>query len=120
VSGELGRFGESWTVGYLTRQGFRIVDRNVRYRHGEIDLIARRGVTTVFVEVKCRRGSRFGSPESSITPARFLRLAGAVATYVQDHDMEDADYRIDVVALEVGANGAVTRHEVFEGVEAPR
>jgi putative endonuclease len=120
VTGDLGRFGEAWTVGYLTRRGYRILDRNVRYRHGEIDLVARDGATIVFVEVKCRRGSRFGSPESSITPSRFRRLALAVATYVQDHNLEDSDYRIDVVALEVAPNGAVTRHEIIEGVEAPQ
>jgi putative endonuclease len=119
VSGDLGRFGEAWAAGYLTRHGYRIVDRNVRYRHGEIDLVAWHGETLVFVEVKCRKGTRFGSPEASITRARYERLASAVAAYLQERRLEDADYRVDVVAIEVGSQGTVTRHELIEGAEAP-
>ncbi|GAC1331512.1 MAG: hypothetical protein NVS2B16_17340 [Chloroflexota bacterium] len=115
----LGRFGEAWAVGHLTRLGYRILDRNVRYRCGEIDIVARDGADLVFIEVKCRRSSRFGSPESSITRSRFQRLAQAIDTYIQERAVETPQYRVDVVAIEVGASGDVTRGEVLKGVEAP-
>jgi putative endonuclease len=115
----LGSFGEAWAVGYLTRLGYRIVDRNVRYRVGELDIVAWDGPSLVFVEVKCRRSSRFGSPASSITPRRFQHLALAAETYLQEQHLAPEDIRIDVVAIEVGTSGRVERHELLKGVTAP-
>lgn len=117
---ELGRFGEAWAAGLLSRKGFRVVDRNVRFRVGEIDLIAYDGDQLVFVEVKCRRTSAFGRPEESVTRTRFTHLAGAIQRYLQEHRLEPPSYRVDVVAIEVNRQGAVERFEHLRGVEAPR
>lgn len=53
----LGALGEDYAVGHLRRLDFVIVERNVRTRYGEIDLIAFDGRTLVFAEVKTRRAS---------------------------------------------------------------
>jgi putative endonuclease len=53
----LGRLGEDLAAAHLTRLGFSVLARNVRTRHGEIDLIAFDGHTLAIVEVKTRRGS---------------------------------------------------------------
>ncbi len=115
----LGQFGEAWAAGHLTRLGYRIVDRNVRYRCGEIDLIAWDGKTLVFVEVKCRRSSRYGRPEASITPRRFAHLENAIQCYLQEKEMEPNDFRVDVVSIELDSTGRVTHSEVLRNVEAP-
>jgi putative endonuclease len=115
----LGAFGESWAAGYLTRLGYRIVERNVRYRRGEIDIVAWDGPDLVFVEVKCRRSSLYGSPADSITPMRFRHLATAIDHYLHDRNLEPDSYRIDVVAMVVGRDGRVESHELLRGVEAP-
>jgi putative endonuclease len=81
VNRSLGQFGESWAIGYLTRLGYRILQRNVRYRVGEIDIVAMDGDEMVFVEVKARRNERFGVPQAAITRQRFEHLADAVAEY---------------------------------------
>jgi putative endonuclease len=54
---QLGTVGEDLAVGHFRRLGFVIVARNVRTRHGEIDLIAFDGTALVFAEVKTRRAS---------------------------------------------------------------
>lgn len=50
----LGRWGERRAAWWLRLHGRRILDQRVRQRAGEIDLIARRGRTTAFIEVKTR------------------------------------------------------------------
>lgn len=115
----LGRFGESWAVGHLTRLGYDILARNVRYRVGEIDIVALDGETLVFVEVKCRRSSQYGLPEESITAERFARLTAAIHSYLVEQSLEPDDMRVDVVAIEVGRNGAVKDYRVLRGVESP-
>ncbi len=119
MSGGLGAFGESWATGYLTRKGYRITERNVRYRQGEIDIVAYDGGELVFVEVKCRRGRRFGSPEESITAARFARLAGAIQLFLAERALEPESYRVDVLAIEVDARGVVVRGDLLQAVESP-
>jgi putative endonuclease len=120
VKRTLGHFGEAWAAGYLVRLGFKVLERNVRYRQGEIDLIARDGDELVFVEVKCRRSNAFGAPQESVTPRRFAHLAMAIERFIADRGLHPASYRIDVIALEVDGLGRVAHHEHIRGVEPPR
>jgi putative endonuclease len=115
----LGAFGESWAVSHLTQLGYTIVDRNVRYRTGELDIVAKDGEDTVFVEVKCRRSSAFGSPEESIDRRRYGRLEQAIGEYLTERELEPPSYRVDVVAIEVDEQGRVSRCEILRGVEQP-
>ena len=119
MTASLGAFGESFAVGHLTRLGYRILERNVRYRTGELDIVAADGDDLVFVEVKCRRSGKYGSPESSITPRRFARLAQTIEEYLMRKELHPPSYRVDVVSIEVGSSGRVTRCEVLRGVEPP-
>jgi putative endonuclease len=120
VSGELGRFGEAWTVGFLQRLGYRVIERNVRFRSGELDIVAYEGGDLVFIEVKCRRSSTYGTPEESISARRYDRLATAANEYMSRHDQQGCASRLDLMALEVGADGRVVRHNLIRGIESPQ
>ena len=115
----LGRFGESWAAGLLARRGYRLLARNVRFRTGEIDIVAMDGDVLVFVEVKTRRSSTFGPPESAITRARYAHLEAAIGEYLARREDVPESYRIDVVVIEVAPSGSVSRCEVFANVECP-
>jgi putative endonuclease len=67
---------------FLEKHGLRIVERNYRCRLGEIDLVARDGATTVFVEVRKRASSAFGGAAASITAAKRLKLLKAARHYL--------------------------------------
>lgn len=116
----LGAFGEAYAVGYLSRLGYQILERNVRYRVGELDIVAREAGELVFVEVKCRRSAHYGLPEEAITGRRYRHLDQAIHEYLSRHQLEPDAYRIDLVAIVVGASGRVQRCEVLRNVEAPR
>ena len=60
--GDDGRSAEALAADHLRANGLAIVGRNVRSRHGEIDLVARDGATLVFVEVRLRRSGSHGEP----------------------------------------------------------
>jgi putative endonuclease len=119
VTGSLGHFGESWAVAHLQRLGYQVIERNVRYRSGELDIVAHEGGDLVFVEVKCRRSSQYGSPEESISPRRFERLERAATEYLTRNDLHGSSVRLDLVALEVGPDGRVDRHNLIRGIESP-
>ena len=78
----LGVDAEAMAATFLEARGLTIVARNYRCRLGEIDLVARDGGTTVFVEVRRRASSSFGGAAASITSAKRLKLLKAARHYL--------------------------------------
>jgi len=109
----LGELGERWARGYLDRNGYHIRETNFRCREGEIDIVAEHEGFLVFIEVRTKTGSRFGTPEESITTAKQERLAAVAMSYLQTHDGLPSEWRIDVVAIEVSPKGRVVRTELI-------
>ncbi len=83
---------------YLERQGLRPVARNYRCRLGEIDLVMRDADTLVFVEVRFRASTRFGSPAETVDRRKQRRLAATAEIYLQQHP-NALPCRFDVVAI---------------------
>ena len=110
----LGNVGEEIAARELTRRGYTVRERNWRCPEGELDLVAEQGETLVFVEVRTRRGDRFGTPEESITLAKRAHLIAAAQAYLLAHSLQDHDWRIDVVAVEMSAQGQLQRVDVIE------
>ena len=111
---EVGALGESIAAAHLERLGYTIRERNFRTREGEIDIIAEKDGTLVFVEVKARRSHAYGTPEESITPRKKERLIALADAYMEGRDGLPDSWRIDVVALELGRDGAVQRIDIIE------
>jgi putative endonuclease len=81
---DLGRAGEDLAAEHLASRGYRILARRYRTRMGEIDLVAVRGDLLVFVEVKARRSTRFGSPAESVHPSKQARIARAAQQFLSE------------------------------------
>jgi putative endonuclease len=95
----LGAFGEDAAARWYEARGFEIVDRNWRVREGEIDLVARRGRTIVFCEVKTRSSDRFGSPVESVTATKQRRLRALAARWLAEHPARHGEVRFDVASV---------------------
>jgi putative endonuclease len=109
---ELGKNGEEIACRELERRGYAIVDRRYRRRGGEIDIVARDGPTTVFVEVKARDGVLFGDGAEAITWRKRQRMAGVALDYLARHRLTDSPCRFDVVAI--GVSEGEPAIEVFQ------
>ena len=101
----LGKFAENRAESLLAAAGLRILKRNYRCRHGEIDIIAHDGDTLVFVEVRCRSRQDYGSAAESITPAKQRRIIAAARHYLATLPRIPA-CRFDVVTLDAGGKPA--------------
>jgi len=97
----LGAEGEQRAALLLERKGYRIEARNVRAGGVEIDIVARRGGLVVFVEVKTRRSTRFGSPESAVDAPKQARLVEGAAAWLRERGAGAGRARFDVVAWQV-------------------
>jgi putative endonuclease len=108
---ELGRWGEQLAASHLESLGYKILKRNWRCIRGEIDLVASAGEVLVFVEVKTRRGRDHGTPEEALTTAKVRRLLELSQRYLLEHDLENVDWRVDMVAVELNQQGELVRCE---------
>ena len=95
----LGDRGEDLAAAALKKQGYKILERNYRTPLGEIDLIARHQGALVFIEVKTRRSSKFGSPQEAVHPAKQERLRTLAEYYLSQKGLGEVAVRFDVVGI---------------------
>ena len=95
----LGRRGEELACAELEKRGYVIVDRRFRTRCGEIDIVARDAGVLVFVEVKARSSSNFGTPLESVTRQKQQRLSRMAASYLCLKRLTNVACRFDVVSI---------------------
>ena len=100
-----GRKGETLAAWYLRLKGWRILARRVKTPRGEVDLVARRGTTVVFVEVKWR--ARPADLDLAVDPWRLQRVSAAAQALAPRYARPGDDLRIDVLLL---APGRFPRH----------
>jgi putative endonuclease len=99
---EIGAEIEAMALGFLQAEGLKLVCRNYRCRRGEIDLIMHDGCVLVFIEVRYRKSSYFGSAAESITATKRQRITTAAAHYLQhSRGSGNMPCRFDVVAVTV-------------------
>jgi putative endonuclease len=106
---ELGASGEARVAAWYEANGYQVVDRNWRCRQGELDLVARRGRTIVFCEVKTRSSAAFGSPVEAVTRDKQARLRVLAARWLDDSPVVAREIRFDVASVLAGVV------EVLEG-----
>ncbi|HET6365990.1 MAG TPA: YraN family protein [Pseudomonadales bacterium] len=99
--------GEDEAARFLARCGYAILDRNVRTRSGEIDLVAKEGKTLVFVEVKTRKVIEGDPPQAAVNVRKQNRLGKLAHGYLKSKRMREVPCRFDVVAVIVNDEGGV-------------
>lgn len=102
---ELGQAGEDLAAEHLQACGWQIVERNLRLRQGELDIVALAHTTLVFVEVKTRRSFVTGVPQAAVTPDKLRRLRRLAGEYLMERSTPHRDVRIDVVAIHAHLDG---------------
>lgn len=83
----------------LEQMGHRILEKNWRSGHLEIDIITSEGKGIHFVEVKTRMSSIQAPPQESVNSAKQRRITKAARRYIRLKGMDDAEYMFDVVAI---------------------
>ncbi len=117
---KLGNRGEELASEVLQNQGLKILERNWRFGHSEVDIIAEDDGILTFIEVKTRTSEAFGLPEQSVTAAKQQKLKQAADEYIYQTNYE-GEIRFDVVAILIEGNKTDFRHfkDAFFPNDAP-
>ena len=110
TSHDLGRASEFLAAEYLLDRGYRILERNYRVGHKEIDLIAQRDRVIAFVEVKARAGAGYGHPLEAITWAKRREISYVARVWIAGHGRPGLLYRFDAVAILWRNQQAIVEH----------
>jgi putative endonuclease len=95
----LGKKGEEIALSYLKSKKYKIVEKNLRNRFGEIDIIAKDKGTLVFIEVKTRTSEAFGTPIQGINEKKQERLKQLAMRYLAEKGLIDQEVRFDVLGI---------------------
>ena len=106
---ELGKLGEDIAINYLTDKGYKILERNWRSGHKEIDIIALIDETLVIVEVKTRKSDDYGEPDIAVGRDKQRMLIYAADAYVRYRNL-DVEVRFDVVSIVITDHGQRIEH----------
>jgi putative endonuclease len=99
---------EALAAEHLAGKGLRVRQRNFRCKLGEVDLICEDGATLVFVEVKARRGTRFGGGAEAVDARKQARLMAIATMYMAREG--DRPCRFDVVAVTLTGSRVQIEH----------
>lgn len=93
-----GQYGERAAADYLARQGYILLHKNYRYRRSEVDIIARKDHTLVFVEVKTRATDGYGYPEEAVNYKKERMLLKAADQYIHATQWQH-EVRFDIISI---------------------
>ncbi len=77
-----GAFGEEIAVAYFLERHYNILEKNWRYAHWEVDIIAEKNKAIHFIEVKTRRSTTFGHPEDDVSKRKMRFLMSSAEQYL--------------------------------------
>jgi putative endonuclease len=97
----LGLVAEDFAAKLLLQNGYKVIERNFRSRFGEIDVVALKDDSLIFVEVKARWSLKFGRPEEAVTSSKLWKIRKTAEFYSLTHPNLPKRMRIEVVALEI-------------------
>ena len=107
----LGQAGEDAAAEYLRSGGCSILARNFRTRAGELDIVAKSRGTLVFVEVKTRRGMRYGTPGQAVGWRKQQKIIQTARYFLRQRQLEGCPCRFDVIEVYVRHEGTMAlRH----------
>ena len=99
---QTGNVGEEMACAYIKDLGMEVLERNWHFGHEEIDIIARDGDTTVFIEVKYRLDDKRGLAQEAVTRKKQASIVRTAVGYMHRYGLMDSRVRFDVCAI----NGA--------------
>ncbi|MCI8620931.1 MAG: YraN family protein [Clostridia bacterium] len=96
---EEGKLGERVAVEYLKEKGYEIICQNFACRQGEIDIVAKDRKELVFIEVKTRKGMKYGEAREAVHNKKLKHILGTASYYLYKTNQESAYIRIDVIEV---------------------
>ncbi|OGN02269.1 MAG: hypothetical protein A2655_04725 [Candidatus Yanofskybacteria bacterium RIFCSPHIGHO2_01_FULL_43_42] len=116
---EFGSFAEGLAEKFLKDRGYKILGRNYRKPWGEVDVIAEKEGIIIFVEVKASDSPapKGFEPEKRVSRDKIKRIKRAAQTYVQQNNLDDRSWQIDIIAIELNKDKGAAKIRHFKNID---
>ncbi|MBI2642030.1 MAG: YraN family protein [Candidatus Wildermuthbacteria bacterium] len=111
----IGKLGEELARKHLRQKGYKILDINYKTRYSEIDFIARKSNTIVFVEVRTKVGEQFGRPEETLRPQKLRKILFNARSFMGFRKLKNP-CRIDAVCIVLNFDKTLRRIAHYENI----
>ncbi len=98
---DTGKKGEELAAVWFQNRGYNIIEKNWRWKRLEVDIIAEKENRLHFIEVKCRRSQKFGSPEENVSLKKIKNLLDAAEEFLQLYPSKKR-VQFDVLSITLG------------------
>lgn len=95
---EIGKDYEAIAENFLKKKGYKIIDKNFTTKMGEIDIIAKKNNTLIFVEVKARKNANY-IPYETVNKSKQSKIIKSSIVYIKSKNIKDTNIRYDVVSI---------------------
>jgi putative endonuclease len=121
---EIGKIGEKVVQTFLVKHGFAVLELNYRTRYGEIDIIAKKGSSLRFIEVKSVKVRSLSdisylsvTPEDNLTRAKWSKLVISVETYLKHKNISHkTPWQIDLACVYINTEIREGRVKLLENI----
>lgn len=108
---KIGKKGEDLACTFLEKKGYKVIARNFRKKIGEIDIVAEKGDTIVFIEVKTRKNTKFGLPQEYVNNKKIEKILKAASIFLSENRLWHRPVRFDVIGITVKDEEIKIEHE---------
>jgi len=115
---EFGSFAEGLAEKFLKDREYKILGRNYRKPWGEVDIIAEKEGIVIFVEVKASDSPapKGFEPEKRVNDDKIKRIKRAAQTYIQQKNLDDRSWQIDLIAIEFDKDRGAAKITHFKNI----
>lgn len=106
----IGKEGEEIVADYLLKNNYQIIQRNFECRQGEIDIVAKDNEELVFIEVKTRTNSLYGTPSEAVNRIKQSHIKRVIRYYLYKNKLENSFVRIDVIEVKISGRNHYINH----------
>lgn len=112
-----GKLGEDIALEFLTKKGYNLIERNYHSHFGEIDIIMKNDRYIIFVEVKLRKNSKYGTPAEFVTVKKQQKIIITAEDWIINNKTE-LQPRFDVIEIYMPENKAVSINHIENAFNA--
>lgn len=95
---EQGKQAEALAAQFLIEKGYEIIKRNYRYKRAEVDIIVKKGIFLIFVEVKSLSNISYGMPEIKVNQHKITLVTQAADNYIYQINWQQ-QIRFDIISI---------------------
>lgn len=114
---DFGKAAEKLAVDFLEKEEYKILVKNFRFQHAELDIIAQKDDLVIVVEVKARNSNAFISPQEAVTKSKIKLIILATDHYLAAYNT-NKEVRFDIISVQPDESGKLVIEHLPDAFDA--